>query len=332
MSAINQYTLRGVAACLVMMTIASAATAAPHVLNNGPGDASVSVGVDGFGAFGSSVGSDATDATYDPVGAGTPAGTVYESGIAIGQGGARSFLTSGDIGGSGSLANPTVTGDATNAVSSFTALSGALSISLTQTLTPILDNSSIQIGSRLTQTYSLQNISDGPLAFEFIRYIDGDLLFDGSLVDGGGRLVGPPETLFEIDSATGALDPTTLLGITATGGTTPAAGRYEADSFSGLRGRIITGTGLDDTIASDGADADQFVDAGFGYDITLAFRNSFSLGAGESSSYQTTTVWGSTTPDAIAPAGVPEPATFVLAAVGMVSMGLVTWHRRRRRG
>src|SRR5437773_292953 len=88
------------------------ASAAPYLLTNAPGDGSVSVQVDGYGSFGSSIGADADDALYDPVGPGTTAGTAYESGVAIrfGNSGTRQFLTSGTIGSSGALANPGVTG------------------------------------------------------------------------------------------------------------------------------------------------------------------------------------------------------------------------------
>lgn len=96
-----------------------------------------------------------------------------------------------------------------------------------------------------------------------VRYLDGDLLFDGSFGgDGGGRLFsGPTEVLFETDSATGSATSTTFVGITAEGGTIPGTGRYEVDSFAGLRGRIIAGTALDDTVTGDGGNADQFIDA-----------------------------------------------------------------------
>jgi hypothetical protein len=110
--------------------------AAPFTLSNAPGDGTVTVGVDGYGSFGSSVGINATNAVYNPVGPGGPAGTTFESGVAIrfGGSGGRTFLTSGDIGGSGGLTNPVVTGTPAAGTSAFTF--GGLSFSLTQTLTP----------------------------------------------------------------------------------------------------------------------------------------------------------------------------------------------------
>ncbi len=298
-----------------LMTLGSSAFAVPFVLTNGPGDGTVSVGVDGYGAFGSSVGSDATDAIYDPVGAITSAGTSYESGVAFGTGGSRTFLTSGDIGGSGSLSNPSITGNSTLANSTFS-YSG-LDFSLSQSLV------TLTTGSRLDQVYTITNPGSSAISFEMVRYLDGDLYFDGSLIDGGGRLfVGPTEVLFETDSATGASTSTTFVGITGEGGVIPATGRYEIDGYPGLRGRIISGTALDDTITGDGVDADQFVDAGAGYDVTLALRNIFSLGAGQTTTYMTSTIFGSGTPQSGGDGGstVPEPSVLTLLGAGILGL------------
>jgi hypothetical protein len=306
--------LAGCIAVALGFSLTSQTVAAPFVLNNGPGDGSVNVGVDGFGAFGSSIGPDSTNAVYDPVGAGGPAGTSFESGVAIRFGGAggRSFLTSGDIGGSGGLLNPAVLGGA----STFT--SGPLSFSLQQTLVPLFTGMT-QTGSQLIQTYTITNTGGAVSDFELVRYLDGDLGFDGSLIDGGGRLfAGPTEVLFETDSATGTATSTTFVGITAEGGTIPVANRYEIDSFAGLRSRIIAGNALDDTVTGDGGDPDQFIDAGGGYDVTLALRNLFSIAPGGSSVYTTNTIFGSGAPDTVTPV-IPEPATclFGLALAGV---------------
>lgn len=316
------------AAGLLALAAVGSATAAPFVLTNGAGDGQISVGVDGFGAFGSSVGGNSTDAFFNPVGVTPPtAGTVFESGVAIrvgaGTTGARTFLTSGDIGGSGSLVNPVVSGSATSATSTFT-FSG-LSFTLTQTLTDIF-TAGVQTGTVLTQSYAIVNTGTAAASFEMLRYLDGDLLFDSSLVDGGGRLTaGGTEVLFETDSATGSSTATTFVGITGEGGVIPVTGRYEIDSFSGLRGRIVAGTALDDLITGDGADADQFVDAGGGYDVTLALRNLFTLGVGGSGTYTTRTIFGNGTPDSVG--GTPEPG--VLALVGLGLMGVAASRRRR---
>lgn len=78
--------------------------ATAFTLSNGPGDGSITVGVDGFGSFGSAIDGEGTaNARYNPIGRRGPAETTFESGVAIrfADGGSRTFLTSGDIGGSG---------------------------------------------------------------------------------------------------------------------------------------------------------------------------------------------------------------------------------------
>lgn len=300
------------------------AQAAPWVLTTGAGDGSVTLGVDGFGAFGSSVGADSTNAVFDPFGPTGPAGTVFESGVAIGfipvVIGDRQFLTSGDIGGSGGRPNPTVTGNSTAANSSF-ALGGGLQVSLLQLLTPVFTGVDLT-GAILSQIYVITNGAASTRNIDLVRYVDGDLLFDGSIADGGGRLTGGgTDVLFETDSATGAFTPTNFVGITAQGG---FGGHFEIDSFSGLRARILAQATLDDLIFGDG-DADGFIDAGNGYDVSLALSRRFVIGAGQSATFRTNTLFGSGTPRR---AVVPEPGTFALFGLG--GLGLVLLRRRRR--
>ena len=307
------------------VAVACPAEAAPFVLSVGVGDGSLSVGVDGYGSFGSAIGVNSSNAVFDPVGAVGSAGTTFDSGVAVrlGPAGARTFLTSGSIGGSGGLTNPTVTGTATSATSTFSFL--GLNFVLTQTLTPLFSGGT-QIGAQLDQVYTIINPSTAsPASLELVRYLDGDLLFDGSLVDGGGRLTSPVETLFETDSATGAPDPTTFVGIRAAGGTIPLTGRFEIDSFAGLRSRIIAGTALDNTITGDG-NLDGFINNGSGYDVTLALNNLLLIGAGQSATYTTTTIFGSGAPtDVPGDTTVPEPGTLILMGSGMA------WLARRAR-
>ncbi|MEH2246129.1 PEP-CTERM sorting domain-containing protein [Nostoc sp.] len=306
-------------------------SASAFTLTNGPGDGTVSIGVDGFGSFGLNPrGNGTNDALFDPIGAQGLTGTTFDSGVAIrlGNSGGRTFLTSGSIGGSGGLTNPTVTGTSTQANSIFSF--DALKFNLVQLITPLLDNGS-QTGTVLTQTYTITNTSNTSSDFELLRYVDKDLRFDGSLIDGGGRLLsGSTETLFETDSATGSNDPTTFVGISAEGGTVPAIGRYEIDNYSDLRSRIIAGTALDNTITGDGADADQFIDAGLGYDVTLALNNLFSIGAGQTTTYTTTTFFGLGAPRIVVPpTSVPEPSSMLgLLAVG--TFGATTLLKRKQ--
>ena len=207
---------------------------------------------------------------------------------------------------------------------------GGLSFALTQTLTPLLSGTT-QTGSVLTQAYTITNPGLASSSFELIRYLDGDLLFDGSLVDGGGRLfLGGTEVLFETDSATGTATSTTFVGITGEGGTTPVADRFEIDSYSGLRSRIVAGTALDDIVTGDGADADQFIDAGNGYDVTLALRNLFTLVPGASDVYSTRTIFGSGSPETVVVTPVPEPGSLALLALGLLGLAALRSRRASR--
>ena len=275
------------------------------------GDGSVRLTVDAFGAFGSNVGTTA-DAFFDPIGDIVEAGTTYESGVALraGDSGTRTFLTTGDIQGSGQLADPgfvEISGDAdsetTNrAVSRFNF--NGLDLTLTQTVRELFLSDGTRSGSLLTQTYSIFNPGSDTANFEFVRYFDGDLDFDGSLIDGGGRLqTGGQEILFETDTAGEPATSTTFIGITGTGGSAAQPGRFEIDAFPEFAQRIIAGEQLDDTITGDDTgeepDDDEFVDEGQGFDLTLGFRNGFNLDPGASTVYTTTTIFGSGAPDDI---------------------------------
>ena len=279
-----------------------------HDMTNGPGDASLLITVDGGGTFGtaSGVGGDA-GAEYDPVGpAPDPATTTFESSIYFRDNttdstGSRDTLTN-------LAANlTTIRGLPTEANSTFDI--GSLNFALTQTVSPMLDASGGQTGSLLTQTLRFTNTGTANVDFEFVRYIDGDLYFDGTLIDGGGRMItsANDELLFETDRGGSGSTDTTFLGITGKHGTIPTTGRFELDSFSGLRNRIASGTALDDTVTGDN-DGDQFVDSGQEYDITLALQNLYSLAAGASDLYTTHTIFGSGAPDSVG-AGLPPVAS-----------------------
>ncbi len=127
---------------------------AGYVFDNGPGDGTVNVEVDGFGAFGSALSDDTDDAFYDPVGAAGPIGTTFESYVAIGWGtGSRTRLDSDEF------SDPGVTADPANPLrgtSMFTF--GDLMFELEQVLVPSFDASGNQVGSRLDQVLSLIHI------------------------------------------------------------------------------------------------------------------------------------------------------------------------------
>lgn len=269
---------------------------AAFTLSTGTGDGGVTVGVDGFGSFGTNVGTtNATDAIYNPVGALGAAGTSYISSVAIrfGTSGGRTFLTSGDISGTGNLPNPTVTGTATKGTSTFTR--NGLAFTLVQTVTPTFSGT-VRTGSMLTQTYTIRNTTTGTQNFELVRYLDGWLRFDGSLIDGGGHIIGPPEYLFETDTGGSATTPTTFVGTSASGGKTLTSNRFTFDYYVTVVANIVAGGALDDTVNNDG-DGDGFVDSGQEFDPAQGFRNVFTLTAGATTTYVTRTRFGTGTPN-----------------------------------
>ncbi len=270
------------------------------VLTTGTGDGNLTVEVDGYGSFGAAVGIGSDQgAIYDPIGPISAASTTFQSGVALrfGSVGPRQFLTSGFIFGTSTLPSIPTTGSATSIVSNFSI--DSLAIELTQTVSRLFNSANVQTGSYLTQRYVITNTSSAPVNFELVRYIDGDLLFDGSLYDGGGRLLTQGrEFLFETDAGGGGETDTTFFGIDATGGTIPTSGRFELESYSTLGNSVASGAALNDTIWGD-FDGDGFIDAGAEYDVTLALRNVFTLAPGATASYTTRTVFGSGQPDAL---------------------------------
>ena len=222
--------------------------AAPFMLENGPGDGTISVGVNGYGGFGDFNGPDAEDAFYDPVGPGIPTKTTLASAIAIRLGteetdGPREFLTTGfDLFGSGGLANPVVAGTPTSATSTF--FSKGLQFDLIQTLTKT------STGTTLTQRYTITNPTADPIEFELIRYLDGDLQFDLGIDDGGGRLINSDgvEILFETDSVGDSFTSTTFIGVTSEGGPIPVLKRYEINEFETFGLGVLAGDALLNTV------------------------------------------------------------------------------------
>jgi hypothetical protein len=195
-------------------------------LNTASGDGGLTVGVDAFGSFGSAIsGTGTSNTNYDPLGARGSAGTTYKSGVAIRVGGTGgyTFLTTGSIGNAGGLNPTTINSTPTSTQSTFNF--GSLKFALTQTVTDLVVNG-VRKGSLLTQTYRITNPGNTRVDFELMRYVDGDLNFDGNISDTGGRRVsGTEEILFENDSGDDPATPTTFVGITGIGGSNalPAA-------------------------------------------------------------------------------------------------------------
>ncbi|HBY80779.1 MAG TPA: hypothetical protein DEG47_28065, partial [Cyanobacteria bacterium UBA11148] len=291
------------------------------ILATAPGDGGVRVALDAFGSFGSTTGSAITDpdleeysddAFYDPLGAGEESGTIYASAVAIriGDTGLRQYLSFYDIGNEDGLTGAVFTAiSPTSAQSTFTY--NGLNFVLDQRVSDILDANSMRQGSQLIQTYTITNPGSTAINFELIRYIDGDLDFDGSLLDTGGLTVISGKTaLFETDGGGSASDRTIFVGLTDAGGT-PLPGYYDIDEYSVLRDRIEDGDPLNNTIVGD-TDADNFIDTD-AYDLGIALGRGFSLNPGQSVTYTTATIFGEPSPAEIsiniAPVAIDDTAT-----------------------
>ena len=281
-------------------------------LSVGVGDGSLILPTDALGTFFTSI--------YDPVGALVAANASFESDIYFRDLNSGSILRQ-------SFANPTplfpvrptnistirLNGN-TEANSSFDL--GTLNFALTQTVQPTFDVNNVISGALLTQSYVVTNLGLVAANFELDRYYDGDLQFDGSIQDGGGRLIttAGDEILFETDRG-GTTTSTTFVGITGKGGTIPSAGRYDIDRFPLLRGNLAAGRPLRNLVTND-TNGDRSVD--IPYDVTLALANLFNLLPGESSTYTTHTVFGNGIPANLRP---PNQTPIATNDVGSTSLG-----------
>jgi len=258
-------------------------------------DGGATVTLDPFGAFRNSL--------YNPVGAPTASDSTFDSAVAIrlAASGQRTYLNTFNIGSFGSLTDPGFTSTSgTTANSSFT-YSG-LNFTLNQSVSDLL-NGGIRTGSLLTQTYTITNPGATSAYVELTRYMENDINFGGGGFsnDGSGRVVvGGQDMLFQTDVAGDASTASSFIGITSEGGTLLPQ-RYESNAYNGLQNRIRAGNPLANTISGDGADADEFTDAGNGQDLGIALGgNSFNIASGQSVTYTTTTTFGSGTPNNIA--------------------------------
>ena len=272
-------------------------------------------------------------AIYNPLGDGlgfVPDQTTIESGVyfrfGIATGIPRQLLNEA----ANNVQTPiNILGTNTEAVSQFNI--GALQFDLTQQVQPQFDlTSNNRVGTLLTQTYVITNtaaVGTAAIDFELVRYLDGDLNFDGrdglggvtsnstgiaqngvpdgASADGGGRLfnrITGDEFLFETEQA-GVSSNGAFLGITSkpSPALPPAvfpANRFELSLFPALRNQIRNGDALKNQIAND-ANSDGSVDPGQEGNVTLALRNTYSLLPGESAVYTTHTIFGNGRPDQI---------------------------------
>ncbi len=293
--------------CVIIAAAAAgfmSGAAGAAVLTIGSGDGSLTVDVDPFGRT--------FDAVYDPLSPSIGgASTIFDSYIAINSG--PGFLPFDEFSGAGVEAT-VLSSTPTSLVSEFSI--NFLTFQLTQTVFQNFDvDTGDLIGATLQQQLSISNNAAVPNSFQLIRYLDGDLAFDGSIIDGGGVIVqNGSRVLFEVDSVLGAGGggdegggevivaqaaatdddiQTTFVGITAVGGTIPDSGSFQISSFSGLDFNIRNTGLLTDTIEND-FDGDGFIDEP--YDVTLALKNAFVLAPGSTTGYTTQTIFGNSTP------------------------------------
>lgn len=258
--------------------VAGAAT-----LTNGAGDGAVSIDTNEYGEF--------RNATFNPVGSVGSAETTFDSFVYFPTSdGPRQRMTD-----AATQTASVISETATNFVTSFAI--DDLNITLTQSLSDSFDGTD-RVGTVLSQQFVIENTGN-TADFDLVRYFDGDLDFDGSIDDAGGRLsVGDNEILFETDSSTNGSNVDTFVGISRTvTGLTEAveSGRYEIDEYSDLRSRIQSGQDLNNTIAND-ADNDGFTD--FAYDVTLAQQNNLRILENQTVVYTTNTLFGNAVPPA----------------------------------
>jgi hypothetical protein len=281
----------------------------PVTLSNGSGDRSLTVTVDGYGSFGSST--PAGDAIYDPIGTTGPSGTVYESAVYLTAN--QRFLTTDSFGGLSPVPFTNVT--ATSAQSAFTA--GQFQVALTQTVTRTSS------GSVLVQSYRFTNNGSTAQAFSAVRFVDGDLRFDGS-IDDAGAVSSNGRTLSEFDAGDNPSAASTFVGISDSGGT-PAGFTVQPYDFTD---DIIEANGIPtgslNQVANDN-NGDRITD--FGYDVTLSLASTFNVNPGQSALYMTFTRFGDQTlaaratldwdaPDASSPLPLPPPEHLTATPIG----------------
>lgn len=302
----KQFYLSGLGALLAAAVATGAARA--ETLSIGSGDGSLSVIVN--------AGGDSQHGIYDPIGAIGAANTIFDSYIAISDftGGGSGFLKLSDFVSSFSSISDT------QAISSFAI--GSVDFTLTQTVSQNTDFDTGAItGATLNQSLSMTNTGADGASLALRRYFDGDLDFDGSLLDGGGVIdLGGNRVLFETETLDGGGDgggdfdlPTvtasigeaevqpTFVGVNAIGGTVPAGSGYEIADCCELDGRFLAGDPLTNTVHNDD-DGDGFIDTPF--DVTLALHNDYSIAAGATATYVSQTIFGNSVPPV--PGGTEE--------------------------
>src|SRR5688572_3373846 len=164
-------------------------------------------------------------------------------------------------------------------------------IELTQTVTP-----SGQSGSVLTQTYRLTNVAGEQLPLRVVRHLDGDLLFDGTLTDGGAA-TSDGSSLYEFDSSDDPAEPSTYVGIAGAldGRSVPDRWTIQQYDFrDDIQAAMSIPEQLDGVIFQD-FDGDRVVDAP--YDVTLSQQWDGIMPTGGQTAFTTVTRFGQLAPE-----------------------------------
>jgi PKD repeat protein len=239
-------------------------------------DGAVAIRVDGTGRFGTGRAGE-PGARFNPPGTDPAASTVFSSDLYANFGGVVA-----PCGSAGVVEIVSVT--PTRVITRWT--TGGLTVELTQSVEP-----SAEGGSRLAQTYRIVNAGTAAMPLTLVRHVDGDLLFDGSLGDGGSARI-DGSVLYELDSSE---DPTAPSPFVAIGGdldgrTAPDRWTVQPWEFlSDIAGAGGIPAALDGVMAGDPT-GDRIVDDP--YDVTLSQQWDGSVPAGGAAVFTALTEFG----------------------------------------
>jgi hypothetical protein len=282
-------------------------------LTNGEGDGSVTVTVDPYGTYGSStIGG---NAVYDPVGSIGPSGTTFESSVFFSPLG--HFLN-----GENSIPGGFISSGAFTSISPRKAKSIFCTQGFNFELTQTVNDKSVQ-GSIYTQEYKITNKIESTQTFDLIRHVDGDLYFDGTLIDSGGA---SPDglTIFEFDSGDDPTNPSTFVGITNQGGDDLGFHiGYTIKPYRFTDNIISLGALVLDNSITGNTDEDSIIENP--YDVTLSLGNHYSdIAYGQTVTFVTKTIFGSGSP--IVRAALPTGVVPVQEHNNTINPGETHWY------
>jgi len=292
-------------ALLFLLTSAWAQTS---TLTNGPGDCTVSVIADGYGSYGSAA---SGNLMFDPMGAPAPAGSSYQSAVYLQTscGINRWLSTSAGFGSPALPGVPITNPDPRTAVSSGTIPGTGSGVDFT--LVQALTGPDGDCGTTLRQTFGFTNRSGAACDLCVVRYVDTDLLFDGSISDRPGTsasVIGPPwnansHWIFAYDSPAvlGPMYAITAEGLDAAGQPVLPLG-YVSLPFATLRTNITSmGCGAMTNVITNDTNGDLLnLPAEASFDTTIGIAVRFSaVPDGQTVTFVTRTRIATRTPQAM---------------------------------